>query len=180
MACFGRLLFAIFLSVVLPLAVEAKEAAVLTVTGQVAHPNRPPFDPFTDGFFAHYDIKFDKAHAFSRQDLLRLPQVRVILHYPNWPKAMAFRGPRLRDVLAAAGAGGKTVSVQALDGYAAEFPMEAVSGDKVVLALDVDGHALGIGGRGPTWLVFPPGAMPGQDTSNDSGLVWAAFHIKVE
>jgi hypothetical protein len=160
--------------------VYADDGAVVTVTGRVTKPNRAPFDAFADGFFAHYEISFDKAHAFSRRDLEHLGMRTIVLSYPNWPKPIAFRGPRLAAVLAAAGAAGDKVSVQALDGYSAEFSGSFIKNKRVILAIEADGRPLGVGGRGPAWLVFPRDAQTGKEADDDSGLVWAVFHIKVE
>ena len=176
------------LALVLALAIPALPAmagsggaeAIVTVTGAVSQPNRPPFDAFRDGFFAFHNVTFAKAHAFTRPELKALGMHEVTLHYPNWPAAITFRGPRLRDVLAAAGASGTTITTQALDGYAAAQPFAALQGDDVLLAIEADGQPLAIGGRGPTWLVFPPGTIPGQSAATDAGLAWAVFHIKIE
>ena len=62
-----------------------------------------------------------------------------------------------QDVLAAAGAEGEKVTVRAMDGYAVEVPLEEMVGKGAVVALERDGKALGIGGFGPTQIVFPRG-----------------------
>jgi hypothetical protein len=87
-------------------------------------------------------------------------------------------GPRLLDVLTKAGARGDKLVVQAIDGYQVEFDTETVTRD-FVLALQMDGAPLDIGGRGPVWLVFPPESFAGQDNASDSQLPWAVFHVKV-
>jgi hypothetical protein len=163
-----------------PVTLHAEDGAIVTVTGVVGKPNRPPFDPFRDGFFDHYGISFDKAHAFTRRDLARLGMHSIVLTYPNWSKPITFRGPRLSDVLTSAGAKGNKLSVQALDGYESEFPWAFVKNDQVILAIEADGQSLGIGGRGPAWLVFPPGLQAKQQEDSDAGLVWAVFHIDVK
>lgn len=176
--CLAFLLMAVL--PVVPAAGRTADSTAVTVTGLVGRVNRPPFDAFSDGFFAHYGITFDKAHAFTRQDLGRLGMRTIVLSYPNWQKPMTFRGPRLSDVLRAAGAAGEKVSVQGLDGYFAEFSRSFAEKDQVILAIEVDGHPLAIGGRGPAWLVFPPMLQSGEGKDDDSGLVWAVFHIKLE
>jgi hypothetical protein len=162
-------------------ALHAEDGAIVTVTGRIDKPNRPAFDSFNDGFFAHFDISFEKGHAFSRRSLERLGMHSIALAYPHWPKAITFRGPRLSAVLAAAGAetGGR-LFVQALDGYAAEFPWAFAMDDRVILAIEADGRPLAVGGRGPAWLVFPPELQAETDKGTDAGLVWAVFHIKVQ
>jgi hypothetical protein len=157
----------------------AAEPAVLTLTGAIAEPNRPPADPFRDSLFHALQEDFEHGHAFTRAELLDLPQQELAVEYPGWPRAVTVRGPRLLDVLKAAGGmGGDRVLVQALDGYAPEFALGDITAD-FVLALEAEGEPLGIGGRGPVWLVFPPDSYAGQDSSNDAGLAWAVFHIKV-
>jgi len=163
-------------------AAASAEMPMLTVTGAIAADkvNRAPSDEFADAYFDHAGIRFAKAHAFTRQALSKLGMQRMRTRYPNWPAAVTFEGPRLRDVLKAAGATGTTVKVQALDGYTQEFKLADLQGDKVILALAADGLPLAIGGRGPAWLIFPPGTIPGLDGTTDAGLVWAVYLIEVQ
>ena len=50
-----------------------------------------------------------------------------------------------------------------------------------VLALERDGKALGIGGLGPTQIVFPRAERPDlADMSDDLWNSWQIYHIKVE
>lgn len=156
------------------------EGVLVTVTGAIERPNRAGRDDFTDALFAAHDIAFDTARAFTRLDLAALRQHEATVAYDPWPRAVTVRGPRLADVLQAAGAApGGNVAVQALDGYAYTVPRALVDGTQdMILAIEADGQPLAIGGRGPAWLVFPPGLLPAQD--KDEGLVWAVFHVRVE
>src|SRR3546814_2873972 len=89
-------------------------------------------------------------------------------------------GPLLRDVLKAVGATGKTATVYALDGYGAKIPMTDLAAYPVVLALKSDGQWLGIGGRGPAWVVYPPrDKYPALKDADDSKWVWSAIRIDV-
>src|SRR5262245_11462577 len=94
---------------------------VLTVAGAVGATNRGPYDDFEDGFFKHHERKFDKAAAFDLAMLEGLGMHEVTVAYSGWPRTMRFEGPWLKDVLAAAGASGKDISVLALDGFASEI-----------------------------------------------------------
>lgn len=152
---------------------------VVTVTGQIAHTNRGPFDPFTDVLFGALDEKFEKAFAFTLDDLAALPQESVEVGYPNWPGPVSVSGPTLASVLEAAGAEGTQVLVQAVDGYAPSFKIAEVKAGTFILATSMGGEPLAIGGRGPAWLVFPPGSYEGQTGDDDSGLTWAVFHLKI-
>jgi hypothetical protein len=156
----------------------AQEPAILTITGAIERTNRPPFDAFTDALFGALDEKFDKAFAFSRADLLAMPQVEVIAKYPSWPSPVTATGPLLKDVLAKVGATGDTVLAQAVDGYSPSLKLSEMGDGPVVLALTAGGAPLSIGGRGPVWLVLPEDAR-GSAAEDDSGLTWALFHLKV-
>ncbi|MBE0530419.1 MAG: hypothetical protein IH626_06285 [Rhodospirillales bacterium] len=161
-------------------AQAADGPVVLTVAGAIANANRGPVDPFDDGFFNSGQIAFDKAAAFDIVDLQALGVKRLEVRYPDWPKGFVFEGPLLGDVLAKAGATGKVVRVQALDGYAAEIPMEDIRKYPVVLAIKRDGRFLGIGDRGPAWVVFPRDDYPEFKAQDDSKWVWAVYYIHVE
>jgi hypothetical protein len=167
------------------LSVSAGRAAwadlvLVTVTGAVAAPNRGARDDFSDALFTAHDVAFDKARTFTRLDLAALGQRDLTVAYETWARPAAVRGPRLADVLKAAGAPATgTVTVQALDGYAFTLPMDLVnSSPDMILAIESGGQPLPIGGRGPAWLVFPPGLLP--DQTDDSGVVWAVFHLRVD
>ena len=49
--------------------VRAAEPVVLTVTGNVAAPNRGPVDAFADPVFAHLEVKFEKGFTFTLAEL---------------------------------------------------------------------------------------------------------------
>lgn len=164
-----------------PIGAKAADGpVVLTVAGTVAHADRGPVDPFVDAFFNNAAIAFDKAATFSVKDLEAIGMKRLTVRYPDWPKSFIFEGPLLKDVLAKAGATGTIVRLQALDGYSAEIPMADVQKYPVVLAIKRDGQYLGIGDRGPTWLVFPRDDYPVLQGQDDARWVWAAYYIHVE
>lgn len=174
---------AVFAIAVMAAPIGAKAAdgpVVLTVAGNVTHPNRGPVDPFVDAFFNNAAITFDKAATFSVKDLEAIGMKTLTVRYPDWPKGFTFEGPLLKDVLAKAGASGTTVRVQALDGYSAEIPMADVQRYPVVLAIKRDGQYLGIGDRGPAWVVFPRDDYPELQSQDDARWVWAAYYIHVE
>jgi hypothetical protein len=176
-----RTLFALLVLLAAPAATSsahAQDPAILTVTGAIESTNRPPFDAFRDSLFGALDEPFEKAYAFSRADLLALPQVEITVSYPNWPAPVAVRGPLLKDVLTKAGATGDTVLAQAVDGYSPSLKLSELDDAAVVLALEADGTPLSVGGRGPVWLVYPSDAKGGA-AEDDSGLTWALFHLKV-
>jgi len=153
---------------------------VLTVTGALAEPNRGGFEPFSDAFFAFHEREFEKAYAFSRDDLSDLPQVEITAHAEAWAQAITAKGPRLADVLAIAGvAEDASVSVVALDGYAAEIDATTRAAEDWIVAIEVNGQPLGIGGRGPTWILHDTGGqIVGPDV--EANWVWSVFLIETD
>lgn len=184
MTLVSRFLCAFILFVMAAAPTTAARAAdgpvVLTVAGKIAHADRGPVDPFLDAFLNNSAIAFDKAATFGVKDLEALGLKKLNVRYPDWPRGFTFEGPLLKDVLAKVGATGTLVRVYALDGYSAEIPMADIEKYPVVLAIKRDGHYLGIGDRGPAWVVFPRDDHPDLQKQDDSRWVWAAYYIAVE
>ncbi len=143
---------------------------VLTVGGLVGVPNCPPLDEKRDRFFHHNNLSFEKARAYTFGDLLALPQEAAPVVVEGGE--IVFKGPLLRDVLAAAKplAAAKTARLSALDGYGAEIPLAAVDREGWIVAVEAGGHAFGIGGVGPLYAVRPLG--PGQKRTDEEDAKW--------
>ncbi|MCC2110804.1 MAG: molybdopterin-dependent oxidoreductase [Hyphomicrobiales bacterium] len=161
-------------------AAAGDDATLLTVIGNVAKPNRPALNPFRDAFFKFGNHEFDRAHAFDRATLAALPQVEIRAKAASWPAAVAARGPLLKDVLESAGVSETaTVTVYALDGYGAELSAAERAAKDWVLAIEMDGTPLGLGGRGPAWLLHDTG--DGEISADaEAKWVWSAFLIAAE
>lgn len=153
---------------------------VLTVAGNISKPNRGAVDPFVDAFFSFSDVQFDRAAAFDLAALQALGMKKLTVRYPDWPRGFTFEGPLLRDVLTKAGASGSTVRIQALDGYFAEIPMADVQRYPILLAVKRDGTFIGLGDRGPAWVVFPRDDHPELAARDDAQWVWSAYFISVQ
>lgn len=154
---------------------------VLTIHGKIANPNRGALNDFDDAFFKFGSVSFDRAAQFDLAMLEKLGMKSLTVKYDTWPKAYKFEGPLLADVLKAAGANGQTVKVFALDGYGAEIAMAELRQYPVLLALKADGKYLGLGGRGPTWVVYPRDDQhPALKSHDDAKWVWSALRIEVE
>lgn len=162
-------------------AQDAGDPVIVTVTGAIDNTNRGRFNAETDVFFNFHDLDFENAHAFTRSDLAALGMHEITLAYEEeWTGERTFRGPAVADVLAAAGATGDTVTLRALDGYGLELDRAMLEGGNFILALESDGEALGIGGFGPSWLVYPREDWTHETIAANSGLIWSVFHIDVE
>ncbi|WP_299396042.1 hypothetical protein [Pelagibius sp.] len=153
---------------------------VLTVAGDIGAANRPAFDEGTDSFLNYHEKTFQSAAEFDRAMLESLGMQRVEIAYEGWAQPSTFEGPWLKDVLAAAGAAGKDVTVVALDGFGAEIPAADIQALDWVVGLKRDGRYLGLGQRGPIWLVYrrPDGAV--LTAEDEQRWPWAAFYIEVE
>jgi hypothetical protein len=172
------LALALALGVGLPAAADGP--VLLTVTGEVANPNRGAIDPDFDKLFVFNNVSFDKAMEFDLGALHQLPQTTVRADFPMGGETVEFTGPLLKDVLEAAGAVGESVTVQAMDGYSVEVPAEEMLAKGAVVALARDGKPLGIGSFGPTQIVFPRGDRADLAEMNDDWWIWQIFHIRVD
>lgn len=158
-----------------------KGPVILTIHGKIANTNRGALDEFEDAFFKFGNVSFDRAAQFDLAMLEKLGMKTLSVKYDTWPKAYEFEGPLLADVVKAAGATGKSIKVYALDGYAAEIPLAELQQYPVLLALKADGKYLGLGGRGPTWVVYPrDDRHPALKSHDDAKWVWSALRIEVE
>ena len=59
----------------------------------------------------------------------------------------------------------------ALDGYAPELDLADLEKYPVILAIKKDGKYLGVGDRGPTWIIYPRNDYPELAEKDD-----AKFH----
>lgn len=182
-----RSLLAAFFAVCFAASAQAADLAqpkgpvVLTVHGKITNTNRGALNEFEDAFFKFGNVSFDKAAQFDLAMLEKLGMKTLSVKYDAWPRAYRFEGPLLADVVKAAGATGKTIKVYALDGYGAEIPLAELQQYPVLLALKADGKYLGLGGRGPTWVVYPRDDQhPALKSHDDAKWVWSALRIEVE
>lgn len=155
------------------------EPALLTVSGAITQTNRGESNDFSDALLAKLEVAFDAAYEFTSDDLNAMPQTTITVRYPSWPSQITLTGPTLKEILDKVGAQGQKVIIRAVDGYAPEFNLSQIDTSTFVLATIAEDKSLGVGGRGPVWLVFPPNSYQGQP-DDDSGLTWAAIHIEVK
>lgn len=152
---------------------------VLTIGGAVSKANLGKPDHFAASFLKSFDFEYDKAAGFDVAMLEALGTVARTIKAEPWPRAITLEGPRLRDVLDAAGWSGQTLTTLALDGFSVELTAEDIAAHDWILAVKGDGEYLNIGGRGPAWLFYDvPG---GQGTTEDEARwPWAVFYIHAE
>src|SRR5262249_20250418 len=147
--------------------------------GLVGAPNRPAFDAAQDRFFNHNNISFQRARSFGVSDLSSLPQqtARVI----GDAGAVLYRGPALTDILRVAEVTSEARSVRlfALDGYAAELPLQDVYDQKWLLASEAEGKPFGIGDRGPVYAVRQLTGDQKRTGDEDQKWVHSIYYIEV-
>ena len=102
----------------------------------------------------------ERANAGGRADfdmtmLEALPQHRFVTATPWFKTPRQFSGPMLRDVLAAAGAKGTTLSAVALNDYKVEIPAEDAQRFKVLVATRLDDQPMPLREKGPLFIVYP-------------------------
>lgn len=156
-----------------------QSAVVVTVAGAIQNTNRGPFDPTADLFLKYHEVNFAKAAAFDRDMLQQLGMHAVEIVFDDWPAPVRLEGPRLKDLVAAVGGAGQSVSLMALDGYASEISWDDLQALDWIVGIRQDGRDLGLGQRGPLWVVYT--YPDGRKLSTDDELrwPWATFYIEI-
>jgi hypothetical protein len=160
-------------------ASEVKGSAVLTVAGKITETNRPAFNELNDVFFNFHKRKFERAFQFDIASLEAVGMQKATINYPGWPRPVTIEGPFLRDVLAAAGAEAGIVRITALDGFTAELAAADMAEQDWIVAVKADGQYLGIGGKGPTWVLYARRDGKPVTAEDEERWPWAAFLIEV-
>lgn len=142
-------------------------------------PQPSPNPPAYEGLFATYEIPVADARVFSRRDLSALRWRQITTDFPAGSPRRSFEGPRLSDVLQAAGfARGTSVRLTAFDGYEAEIDAAMIARHDPILALRADGAPLPTGGLGPVMLVWPRGDRGALSDMSDDLWAWGVFAIR--
>lgn len=132
----------LFLLAVVPAAADSnvprpQGPVILTITGAVANAE--------DGAGASFD-----AASFAA-----LPRHRITTATPWYDAPRTFEGPLLRDLLAAVGARGRTLRIEALNDYAATLPISDALRYDVIVADRIDGAPIPVRERGPFFIIYP-------------------------
>lgn len=167
-------------------APAARGPALLTVTGAIGRANRGGLDPVRDQMMYKQKLAFDKAFTFDFAALLGLPAVQIKPTLEYDAKVHTLRGPRLLDVLKAAGApaGDRTkVALRAVDGYAASLTLGEAKAMGMIVATHLDGQPMALGGLGPLWAVYDADRVPQAAArplaERFASCPWALYHIDV-
>jgi hypothetical protein len=136
---------------------------ILTVTGNIT---------YTNG---------DGIAQFDQDMLAELTQRTTTTQTPWFDAAHDFTGPVGAAILDAVGATGATLSVVALNDYAAEVPAQDLRDHAVVFATHVDGQRMSVRDKGPLFMIYPFDEEP--DLFNEvyfGRSVWQISRIDVK
>ncbi|HXZ09159.1 MAG TPA: molybdopterin-dependent oxidoreductase [Paraburkholderia sp.] len=136
---------------------------LLTVSGAIKRSNRGPLDPALDQMLAKHLVKFDSAYTFDFPTIAAMPAVTIKPTLEYDARQHTLRGPLLADVLQQLGApaaGETKVVLRAVDGYAVMTTLDTLRSDRFILATQIDGKPLPLGGLGPLWAVYDADNVP--------------------
>lgn len=155
---------------------------IVTLGGAVTETNLPARRETDGGLLGFHDISYDRAVGFDAAMLNAMDQVELTIPYGPKDKQrdITFSGPLLSDVMISAGADGKTALPLAMDGYQAKISWQSIDTHKPILATHSDGVPMGIGGFGPTMIVFPPVEDESLTEEHARQQVWAIVYIGIE
>jgi len=157
-------------------AISRTGPVVLVITG-VGQENRGSRSVSYNGLFAIYGIEVQDARGFTRPELMAMSWRQIRADFPAGGEQIVFDGPRLSNVLRAAGLEGASVRLTSFDGYEAEVPADLIARHEPILALRADGEPLAIGGLGPVMLVWPRLTQSDLADMNDDLWPWGVFAI---
>ena len=160
---------------------------LLTVTGAIGRSNRGPLDPALDQLMVKHGARFDQAWVFDAAMLSRLPALSIQPTLEYDAKRHKLSGPLLSSVVEAAGvaAGAKvSLALRALDGYTVALSLGDAQRYRMLVATQLDGAAMAIGGLGPQWAVYDADRLPdfkSKPLKERFGLCpWGLYHIEVK
>ncbi|MES0860973.1 hypothetical protein ABLN87_01290 [Ruegeria sp. SCPT10] len=155
---------------------------LLTLGGAVTETNLPPRGENDGGLLGFLDVQHEGAAGFDAVTLDSMKQVEITIAYgpEGNQRQIAFSGPLLADVMTLAGAVGKTAKPMAMDGYQSEISWDSITSHQPILATHADGFPMGIGGYGPTMIVFRPTDDEELAQEQAGQQVWALAYIEVE
>ncbi|MTI03509.1 hypothetical protein [Roseibium sp. RKSG952] len=177
--------FAVLLSTSMPAWAEMPALqghVLLTLGGAVTETNLPARGEDDGGLLGYLEVQHDGAAGFDAAMLDGMDQTKITISYgPEGNKRdIAFSGPRLSDVMIMAGAEGKAATPVAMDGYQSEIPWDSIAAHQPIVATHADGIPMGIGGYGPTMIVFPSTDDADLAQEQSGQQVWAIAYIGIE
>jgi hypothetical protein len=144
-------------------AIKSAGPAMLTIAGAIERSNRGPTDPVIDQMMHKQNVQFKRAFTFDLAALDKLPAVTIspTLEYDG--KQHQLRGPRLAaalDMLGASKAADAHIVFHSVDGYMPQVSLAQLRKYDYILATQIDGMPLSIGGFGPVFAIYDADRIP--------------------
>jgi hypothetical protein len=166
------------------------QPVVLTISGPGIEANRGKLQAAGDRMLITHGYRFDAAWSCGLDALNSLEQhtLRTALEYDEAEHRL--RGPLLEHVLQAAGldlgqalAQDHWLTLQGIDGYRSRMPLAQALRWRMLLATQLDGLPLAMGGLGPLWSIYAPqqiaelGQLPLKERFQ--AAVWGLYYMEV-
>ena len=166
------------------------QPVMLTISGPGVQGNRGKPQPVTDHMLQTHGYQFESAWACGLDALNSLEQhtLKTTLEYDNAEHSL--QGPLLENVLQASGvdiaqamAQGHWLTLQGIDGYRSQLPLAQAVRWRMLLATQLDGTPLSIGGLGPLWASFAPQHIDELKQlplkQRFTAAVWGLYYIQI-
>jgi hypothetical protein len=159
---------------------------VLTISGAIRQHNRGALDPAFDQLLAKHLVKFSQAYGFDLSSLARMKAVtlRTTIEYDS--REHTFSGPLMTDLLEHVGApdaGSTQILMHAIDGYAVMTTLDTVRAYRFIVATQMDGKPLPLGGVGPLWAIYDADNIPALSArplkERFELSPWGLYHLQV-
>ena len=146
---------------------DGLQPVVLTISGTSVQANRGKPHAVADRMLITHGYQFDSAWSCGMDALNSLEQRQLSTQLEYDEVEHRLQGPLLEHVLQASGvdvgqamAQGMHLTLQGIDGYRAQMPLAQAVRWRMLLATQLDGVPLAMGGVGPLWAIFAPQQIP--------------------
>ena len=166
------------------------QPAMLTISGPGVQPNRGKPQAVADRMLQVHSYQFESAWSCGLDALNSLEQhaLKATLEYDEAEHSL--QGPLLENVLQASGvdiaqamAQGHWLTLQGIDGYRSQLPLAQAVRWRMLLATQLDGTPLSIGGLGPLWASFAPQHIDELKQlplkQRFTAAVWGLYYIQI-
>ena len=109
-----------------------------------------------------------------------LPRTTIQTTTPWTDGLVEFDGVALKDLLALAGAKGKTITATAINDYAVDIPASDADNPHVIVAIRMNGALMPVREKGPLWVVYPLTDEPALETEETkSKMIWQLNRLDI-
>ena len=169
---------------------DGLQPVMLTISGPGVQANRGKPQPMTDRMLIAHGHPFDAAWSCGLDALNSLEPHTLKTTLEDDEAEHSLQGPLLENVLQASGvdvaqamAQGHWLTLQGIDGYRSQLPLAQAVRWRMLLATQMDGQALSIGGVGPLWACFAPQHIDELKQlpvkQRFTAAVWGLYYIQI-